>query len=61
MNTLRPIVDNLRDITRILPPQIEEVYEKLLWIRGKVKDAALDKTWVQLEASAFPDIEKVIE
>ena len=61
MNTLRPIVDNLRDITRILPPQIEEVYEKLLWIRGKVKDAALDKTWVQLEVSEFPDIDKVIE
>ena len=46
METLRPIVDDLCEITRILPPEIEEIYEKLLWIRGDMKDMALKETWV---------------
>jgi len=44
MNVLRPIMDNLFELTRILPPQIEEVYDKLLWIRGEVEELKLAKS-----------------
>ena len=59
MGALRPISDNLREITNMMPPQIEEIYEKLLWIRGDVKDMALDKTWVEPLPGAIPDTNKV--
>ena len=55
LEALRPIVESLEYLTRILPAQIDEVYENLLWIRVKVEKMTLDKTWVANKPSPTPD------
>ena len=60
MAALRPISDHLFYLTDMLPPQIEEIYEHLLWIRWDVEDMALDKKWSETLLTDAPVTNKRI-
>ena len=41
------------------PPQIEEIYENLLWIRADVNDMALEESQVEISPRDTPDTDKI--
>ena len=56
MRVLGPLLDNLYELTLINPPGLEELYQDLLWIKGKVDDTAIGASQTKFKEDFTPDM-----